>query len=116
MVVGDPFCATTHSDLYLRAIKLGIKVEVIHNASIVNAVGCTGLMVYRFGEIISVPFFTDSWKPYSFIEKVKVNFKNNLHTLLLLDIKVKERSVENLLKNKKIYEPSRFMTVNTALE
>jgi diphthine methyl ester synthase len=23
LVVGDPFCATTHSDLFLRAIKLG---------------------------------------------------------------------------------------------
>lgn len=24
LVVGDPFCATTHSDLFLRAVKLGI--------------------------------------------------------------------------------------------
>ena len=24
LVVGDPFCATTHSDIYLRAIELGI--------------------------------------------------------------------------------------------
>lgn len=43
LVVGDPFCATTHADLFLRAIKLGIKVEVVHNASIINAVGCCGL-------------------------------------------------------------------------
>lgn len=49
LVVGDAFCATTHSDLYLRAVKLGIKVEVIHNASIISAVGCSGLQVYRFG-------------------------------------------------------------------
>lgn len=49
MVVGDAFCATTHSDLFLRASKLGIKVEVIHNASIISAVGCSGLQVYRFG-------------------------------------------------------------------
>ena len=41
--MGDPFCATTHSDMFLRAIELGLKVEVVHNASIVNAVGCTGL-------------------------------------------------------------------------
>ena len=41
--MGDPFCATTHADIYLRAIKKGIIVEVIHNASIVSAVGCTGL-------------------------------------------------------------------------
>jgi len=43
LVVGDPLCATTHSDIFLRAVKLGMKVEVIHNASIVNAIGCTGL-------------------------------------------------------------------------
>lgn len=43
LVVGDPFCATTHSDLYIRCIENGVKVEVIHNASIVSAVGCCGL-------------------------------------------------------------------------
>jgi len=49
LVVGDAFCATTHSDLYLRAVKLDISVQVIHNASIISAVGCCGLQVYRFG-------------------------------------------------------------------
>lgn len=43
LVVGDPFCATTHSDLYLRCVQEKVKVEVIHNASIVSAVGCCGL-------------------------------------------------------------------------
>ena len=43
LVVGDPFCATTHCDLYIRCIESGVKVEVIHNASIVSAVGCCGL-------------------------------------------------------------------------
>jgi len=33
-----------------------------------------------------------------------------------LDIKVKEQSVANLLKNRKIYEPPRFMTVNQCIE
>uniref|UniRef100_A0A8C9F6V5 diphthine methyl ester synthase n=1 Tax=Pavo cristatus TaxID=9049 RepID=A0A8C9F6V5_PAVCR len=45
LVVGDPFGATTHSDLVLRAVKLGIPYQVIHNASIMNAVGCCGLQV-----------------------------------------------------------------------
>lgn len=98
LVVGDPFCATTHTDLYLRALKRKIEVKVIHNASIVNAVGCCGMQVYRFGEIVSVPLFTEKWRPYSFIEKIHANYKIGLHTLVLLDIKVKERSEENLLK------------------
>lgn len=45
----QPVCshprATTHSDLILRATSLGIPYRVIHNASILNAVGCCGLQV-----------------------------------------------------------------------
>mmetsp|Transcript_36663 Transcript_36663/g.35446 ORF Transcript_36663/g.35446 Transcript_36663/m.35446 type:complete len:153 (+) Transcript_36663:120-578(+) len=110
LVVGDPFCATTHSDLYLRCMESGVKVEIIHNASIVSAVGCCGLQVYRFGEIVSLPFFTEKWRPYSFYDKIKQNVDKGLHTLVLLDIKVKEQSEENLLKGKKEYMPPRYMS------
>jgi len=57
LVVGDAFCATTHADLFLRAAKLKVEVGVIHNASIISAVGCCGLQVYRFGEVVSVPLW-----------------------------------------------------------
>ena len=116
LVVGDPFSATTHIDLYLRCIHEGVKVEVINNASILNSIGITGLSLYRFGETVSIPFFTEKWRPYSFYDKICRNYKNDLHTLILLDIKVKEISEENLAKGKKIYEKPRFMTVNQALE
>ena len=46
LVVGDPFGATTHTDMFLRAHELGLRVQVVHNASIMNAVGCTGLQLY----------------------------------------------------------------------
>ena len=116
LVVGDPFSATTHIDLYLRCIHEGVKVEVVNNASILNSIGITGLSLYRFGETVSIPFFTEKWRPYSFYDKICRNYKNDLHTLILLDIKVKEISEENLAKGKKIYEKPRFMTVNQALE
>ena len=116
LVVGDPFSATTHIDLYLRCIHEGVKVEVVNNASILNSIGITGLSLYRFGETVSIPFFTEKWRPYSFYDKICRNYNNDLHTLILLDIKVKEISEENLAKGKKIYEPPRFMTVNQALE
>ncbi len=46
------FCrATTHTDLELRARALNIPTKVIHNASIMNAVGACGLQLYRFGEV-----------------------------------------------------------------
>lgn len=43
--VSFPYSATTHSDLVLRAVNAGIQYRVIHNASIMNAVGCCGLQV-----------------------------------------------------------------------
>ncbi|GIX70081.1 diphthine methyl ester synthase [Caerostris extrusa] len=116
LVVGDPFGATTHTDMILRANQKNIPYKVVHNASILNAVGCCGLQLYRFGEIVSIVFWTESWKPDSFYDKIKGNRNNGLHTLCLLDIKVKEQSIENLIKGKKIYEPPRFMTVSCAAQ
>lgn len=116
LVVGDPLSATTHIDLFLRAAKINIKVEVLNNASIINACGLTGLSLYRFGEAITIPFFSNNWRPYSFYEKIYKNYKNDMHTLVLLDIKLREVSDENLLKGKRIFEPARFMTVNVAIE
>ena len=116
LVVGDPYCATTHSDLYLRCIKEGVQVHVIHNASIVSAMGCCGMQVYRFGEIISIPFFTETWKPYSFYDKIKGNRERGLHTLCLLDIKVKEPTMESLAKGKPVYMPPRFMKTDCAAQ
>ena len=116
MVVGDAFCATTHSDLFLRAAKLSIEVKVIHNASIISAVGCCGLQVYRFGEVVSVPLWTEKWRPDSWYQKILQNRRAGLHTLVLVDIKVKERTEENILKDRKIYEPPRFMTIKECVE
>ncbi|KAM9244713.1 diphthine methyl ester synthase isoform 3-T4 [Dugong dugon] len=121
LVVGDPFGATTHSDLVLRAAKRGIPYRVIHNASIMNAVGCCGLQLYKFGETVSVVFWTDTWRPESFFDKVKKNRQNGMHTLCLLDIKVKEQSLENLInfilnRGRKIYEPPQYMSVNQAAQ
>ena len=106
LVVGDPFSATTHVDLYLRCIKSGVKVETVHNASIMNSIGCTGMSLYRFGETVTVPYFTKNWRPYSFYNKIVNNFMNDFHTLVLLDIKVKEISEENFYNL--LYQPTLF--------
>lgn len=76
--------ATTHSDLVVRAKKLGVEVKVVHNASVMNAIGVCGLQLYRYGETISIPFFTETWRPDSFYEKIKRNRTLGLHTLCLL--------------------------------
>ncbi|MCJ1295650.1 diphthine synthase [Xylographa carneopallida] len=116
LVVGDPFGATTHTDLVLRARELKIPVRNIPNASIMSAIGSTGLQLYNFGQTVSMVFFTDSWKPSSFYDRIKENRDIGLHTLVLLDIKVKEQSVENLARGKKIFEPPRYMTVSQCAE
>jgi len=115
LVVGDPFGATTHADIILRARALKIPVRVIHNASIMNAVGACGLQLYNFGQTVSLVFFTDAWKPDSFYDRIKENADLGMHTLVLLDIKVKEQSEENLARGRKIYEPPRYMSIPQAV-
>lgn len=112
----------------LRADELKIEVEVIHNASIMNAVGALGLALYNYGQCVSIPFFTDSWRPDSWLERILENERLGLHTLCLLDIKVKEQSEENLARcvqrsdrtnarrGRKIYEPARYMSSATAIQ
>ena len=105
--------ATTHTDLVLRARELKIPVRNIPNASIMSAIGSIGLQLYNFGQTVSMVFFTDTWKPSSFYDRIKENRDIGLHTLVLLDIKVKEQSLENLARGRKIFEPPRYMTVAT---
>lgn len=116
LVVGDPFGATTHVDLILRCKQKGISCEVIHNVSILNAIGSSGINLYNFGQTVSIPFFKENWRPKSWLKKINQNFVIGLHTLCLLDIKVKEQSDENLARNRRIYEKPRFMTIPTAIE
>ncbi|XP_033737588.1 diphthine methyl ester synthase-like [Pecten maximus] len=116
LVVGDPLGATTHTDLILRAREKGIQFRVVHNASIMNAIGCCGLQLYNYGETVSIVFWTDTWKPESFFDKIQKNRDAGMHTLCLLDIKVKEQSIENMMRGRKVFEPPRYMSVNQAAE
>ncbi len=83
LVIGDPLSATTHTDLFLRAKQAGIKTEIIHNTSILNAIGETGLELYKFGKTTSIPFQKDVRSP---IDIFSQNQKINAHTLFLLDL------------------------------
>ena len=85
-------------------------------ALLFSPLGCCGLQLYCFGETVSIPFWTDSWTPSSFYDKIEANLERDMHTLCLLDIKVAERTVENMMKNRNIFEPPRFMSVSQAIE
>lgn len=119
LVVGDPVCATTHTDLVLRAKQRQVKIELIQNASIMGAAGACGLQLYNFGQTVSIPFFRENWRPASFYPKIRYNRQGGLHTLCLLDIKVKEPDYDAMMKSgfkTEKYLPPRFMTIATAAE
>jgi diphthine synthase len=97
LVIGDPFSATTHVELMKQAKEHGIEVRIINNASILTAIGVTGLQLYKFGKTASIPFLDDHPNletPYNVLKE-----NNDMHTLFLLDI-----------------QPPKFMTVNQAIK
>ncbi|MGQ9583344.1 MAG: diphthine synthase [Thermoplasmatota archaeon] len=101
LVVGDPFYATTHIELRLRARRAGIPVTIVHGSSTQTAVpGLLGLQHYKFGRTTTLPFPERSYHPTSPYDVVKDNLSRGLHTLVLLDIQA---------------ERGRLMTANEGL-
>tara|TARA_Y100000310_G_scaffold293782_1_gene323654 strand:- start:21641 stop:22396 length:756 start_codon:yes stop_codon:yes gene_type:complete len=99
LVIGDPLSATTHTDLILRAKELKIETNIIHNSSILTAIGVTGLQLYKFGKTTSIPLNNENVEaPYKVL---KLNQDNNLHTLFILDLDI---------------ENNKFLTINKAIE
>ena len=87
LVPGDPLIATTHSIILNEAKAQGIKCEVVHAPSVFSiAIGESGLDVYKFGPTVTIPFWSDKYKPRSFIDSINKNLQNGQHTLVLLDI------------------------------
>lgn len=88
LVVGDPFAATTHVALRLAAERAGHAWRYLPNASILTAAaGFLGLMHYRFGRTVSLPFPAPGFEPRSPLDQVRSNRDRGLHTLLLLDLR-----------------------------
>jgi len=101
LVVGDPLSATTHVELLQLAKEKKVPVKIIHNASVLTAIGETGLQLYKFGRTTSIPFpenVPNLETPYLVL---KDNLSLGMHTLFLLDLNPNE---------------NKFMTVNQALE
>jgi len=91
LVVGDPFAATTHVALRLAAEAKGHSWRYFPNASILTAAaGYLGLMHYRFGRTVSIPFPAPGFAPRSPVEQIGSNRAGGLHTLVLLDLRPEE--------------------------
>ncbi len=87
LVVGDPLSATTHVEIIKQAHDLNIELEIIPNASVLTAVGMTGLQLYKFGKTTSIPFVEDHPNLETPYNVIKENQSLGLHTLCLLDLK-----------------------------
>ncbi len=99
LIIGDPMSATTHIDIMMRAKEKKVSVVVINNASVLTAVGITGLQLYKFGKTTSIPFPQEGFEPETPYDVIKSN--GELHTLVLLDLRPDE---------------DKFMTVNEGLK
>jgi diphthine synthase len=95
LVPGDPLVATTHKIAFIEAKKAGVKIHVIHASSIVGAaMGESGLDFYRFGQICTIPAWSEHYKPVSFYETIEKNLNHNQHSILLLDYDPKVGSIQ----------------------
>jgi diphthine synthase len=86
LVYGSPLFATTHTALIEEARKSGVKVEILYNASIYDAILETGLQAYKFGKTASLPIWSEKYRPMSFMDIVSDNKKIKAHSLILIDI------------------------------
>ena len=106
LVYGSPLTATTHITLIHEAKESGIRYKVIFNASIFDAIAETGLQLYKFGKIASIPTWKKSYTPDSFMDIVQQNQSMTAHSLILADIGLEfQDALEQLItaaKNKKV--------------
>ncbi|MCY0868072.1 MAG: diphthine synthase [Desulfurococcus sp.] len=87
---GDPFVATTHDAIRVEALRRGVEVRIASGVSIVSLIySRLGLQSYRFGKMVTLVYPRD-FKPYSVVETIYSNLERNLHTLILLDLRVEE--------------------------
>lgn len=86
LVYGSPLTATTHISLIQEAKRLRIKSKIIYNASILDAIAETGLQLYKFGKIASMPAWKKSFTPDSFVKIIQENQSMKAHSLILIDI------------------------------
>ena len=79
---GDPYMATTHIELRVRAIAEGIRTQSVHAASaLTGIVGECGLHQYKVGRTSTVTRHEAS-TPYDILDE---NVERGCHTVLLLE-------------------------------
>jgi len=107
LVYGSPLVATTHITILDECSKSKIKTKVIHAGSVFDGIGETGLQLYKFGKVASMPAWNPkkNFTPDSFMEIVKDNQRAKAHSLILIDIGLDvQDAFEQLEKSAEKYE------------
>ena len=115
LIYGDPLVATTHQEIFQLAKKRNIEIKIVHAPSIFTAVAETGLSLYRFGKVASIPISEKNFEPESFFDVLKENLSVNAHTLFLLDLKPEQNkfltipeAIKTLLELNKKHKDNKF--------
>lgn len=114
LIYGSPLTATTHISLINEAKRMDVKCKVIYAGSVFDAVAETGLQIYKFGKIASMPGFEAD----SFLEVIEENQRIDAHSLVLVDIGLDfQNALERLEKfsGKKIVVCSRLGTKDSKI-
>ena len=98
LVYGSPLTATTHISLIEEAKKQRVEYKIIYAVSVFDGIAETGLQIYKFGKIASMPMWKESFKPTSFADIVKENQSINAHSLILIDIGLELKDAINELQ------------------
>jgi diphthine synthase len=85
LVYGSPLFATTHISLIMDCKKAKVNSKIIFSASVFDAVAETGLQLYKFGKISSMPKWENHFHPDSFLEFAEQNNSIGAHSLILID-------------------------------
>ncbi|MFQ5573884.1 MAG: diphthine synthase, partial [Nitrosopumilaceae archaeon] len=123
---GDPYIATTHIELRVRAVQEKIKTQTVHAASsLTSLVGEAGLHYYKIGKIVTIMSELKSMTtPYYVIYK---NLIEGNHTLLLLEYNqdseffLEPKKALNALldtekeQKRKVIKPSTFIVVTSRI-
>jgi diphthine synthase len=86
LIYGSPLFATTHMTLLLDCKNEKVKTKIIYSSSVFDAVSETGLQLYKFGKISSMPRWQRNFEPDSFLEFAEQNNSIKAHSLILVDI------------------------------
>jgi diphthine synthase len=102
LVYGCPLFATTHVSLIEDCKKNKVKYKIVYAASVFDAIAESGLQLYKFGKVSSMPAWKGNFTPDSYLDFVKENKKIGAHSLILVDIGLKFKdALDQLIKSGK---------------